>query len=401
MEDRAGPERGVANADLEELLRRCHRDELLHLASVLRVDPRRKGLRDLSVACSRKLRWTGSHKLWALLRGMEPYGYGQVLSELCKRNKVEPRPTFEEAELAVLERYVAESWAQLDDEARMRFWSEQGFSPPVPDGGQQALVKAKESLGDHTNYALSTLTVPGMLAMGLLPLSPLPAFLLAWWLAGPNDRILLPAVLEVSRLRQMVLHRVTVGVVGSPSSGKDAAIKAIFGIDHGNVNPVAGSTTEVAISRIPGTTATYVVNTPGLGDVVESVTEEARQILDHIDVYVYVVNAQGGVQAREKADYTSCVRSGRPTLAVVNKIDTLRDEDRQRYLDDARGKLGAPADAFLPAAFDPLPQLSEHPIGINDIRAWIRDRLLRAGKDPSELTFAEPDPTSPAAEASS
>lgn len=380
---------GVANAGLEELLRRCHRDELLHLAAVLRVDPKRKGLRDLSVSCSRKLRWTGSHKLWALLRGMEPFPYHRVLADLAKRNKVEPQATLEETELAVLEKYLSESWAQLDDAARLRFWSEQGLTPPVPAAGQEALVKAKESLGDHANYALSTLTVPGILAMGLLPLSPLPGLLLAWWFAGPNDRILLPAVLEVSRLRQMVLHRVTVGVVGSPSSGKDAAIKAIFGIDHGNVDPVAGSTKEVAITRIPGATATYVVNTPGLGDVTESVTEEARQILDHIDVYLYVVNAQGGVQAREKADYTACVRSGRPTLAVVNKIDTLKEGDRQRYLDDARTKLGAPADAFLSAAFDPLPQLSEQPIGIDPIRSWLRERLLKAGKDPAELGFTE------------
>ncbi|MFK7928436.1 MAG: GTPase [Myxococcota bacterium] len=387
MEERPGTGRGLANADLEELLRRCHRDELLHLAAVLRVDPRGKGLRDLSVACSRKLRWVGSHKLWALLRGLKPASYPRVLADLCKRNKVEPHTSLEATELSVLERYVSASWAQLDDEARLRFWSEQGFVPPVPVAGQQAITAVKERLGDHTNYALSTLTVPGMLAMGLLPFTPLPAFLLALRFAGPNDRLLLPAVLEVSRLRQMVLHRVTVGVVGSPSSGKDAGIKSIFGIDHGNVSPVAGSTTEVAITRIPGTTATYVVNTPGLGDVVESVTEEARQILDHIDVYVYVVNAQGGVQSREKADYTSCVRSGRPTLAVVNKIDTLREEDRERYLDDARQKLGAPADAFLAAAFDPLPQLSEQPIGVQAVRDWLRQRLLAAGKDASELDF--------------
>ena len=35
------------------------------------------------------------------------------------------------------------------------------------------------------------------------------------------------AVLEISALRQTVRHRVTIGVVGSPSSGKDAAIGAI------------------------------------------------------------------------------------------------------------------------------------------------------------------------------
>lgn len=380
---------GLDNAGLEELLRRCHRDELLHLAAVLKVKPQGKGLRDLSTACARKLRWAGSHKLWALLRGMEPFPYHEVLHGLCKRAGVEPRPTLERTEQAILDKYLSEAWAQLDDDERLRFWSGQGMEPPAPKVGRQVVEKVQDALGDHARYALSTLTVPGMLAVGLVPITPLPGFVLAWWLARPNDKLLVPAILEVSKLRQLVLHRVTIGVVGSPSSGKDAAIKAIFGIDHGNVSPVAGSTKEVEITRIEGTTATYVVNTPGMGDVVQEVTEEARQVLEHIDVYVYVVNAQGGVQAREKADYTACVRTGRPVLAVVNKIDTLRETDRERYLEDARTKLGAPQDAFLPAAFDPLPQLSETPIGLDAVRSWLRERLLQAGKDPAELTFGE------------
>jgi GTP-binding protein EngB required for normal cell division len=379
----------VSDAALEELLRRCHRDELLHLAAVLRVDPDKKGLRDLATALARKLRWVGSHKLRALFRRGRSNEYHAVLAELARRAKVKPGTSLELTEQAILAKYVTQAWARLDDDARLRFWSEQGLRPPVPKVGQQALEVARDSLGEQASYALSTLTVPGVLALVTIPITPLPGCLLAWWLASPNDRVLVPAVLEVSRLRQLVLHRVTIGIVGSPSSGKDAAIKAIFGIDHGNIDPVAGSTKEVSITRIPGSTATYVINTPGLGDVVESVTEEARQVLDHIDVYVYVVNAQGGVQQREKADYSACVRSGRPVLTVVNKIDTLKESDRARYLADARQKLGAPQDAFLAAAFDPLPQLSDRPLGVVEIRSWLRTRLLEAGKSPRELGFGQ------------
>src|SRR5690606_1991518 len=147
------------------------------------------------------------------------------------------------------------------------------------------------------------------------------------------------------------------------------------GVDTGNVHPVAGSTKQVEITRLPDATALYVVNTPGLGDVVASVTEEARQVLDHIDVYLYVVNAQGGVGARELADYRACVARGRPVLAVVNKIDTLRPEDRARYLADARQKLGAAEDDFVGVAFDPLPALADAPIGVGGVRAWIAARL--------------------------
>jgi GTP-binding protein EngB required for normal cell division len=386
----------ASNAGLEELLRRCHKKELAHLAAALQVEPRR-GLRDLAAAIARKLRWAGTHKFWALYaipwRGLVPDDYHEVLAGLAKRLKVQTGQTLEQTEQAILSRYMAESWTHLDDEARLRLWQERGLRPPVPGLGHQAILRAREAFGDKASFYFATLILPALPALpfavvGLPGMFPL----LLWWLYRPNDKVLAPAVLEVARLRQLVLHRVTVGVVGSPSSGKDAAIRALFGIDHGNVDPVAGSTKEVQITRLPGSTATWIINTPGLGDVVESVTEEARQILDHIDVYLYVVNAQGGVQARERADYSACLKSGRPVLAVVNKIDTLRESDRARYLDDARKKLGAPEDAFVAAAFDPLPQLSAGPIGLQAVRAWLLHRLLAAGKDPAELGFAKEPP---------
>jgi GTPase Era involved in 16S rRNA processing len=196
--------------------------------------------------------------------------------------------------------------------------------------------------------------------------------------------------LEVTRLRQQLLHRVTVGVVGSPSCGKDAAIMALFGVDTGNIDPVAGATKSVEITRLPGATALYIVNTPGLGDVMESVTEEARQVLDHIDLYVYIVNAQGGVQARELADYSACRATRRPVLAVINKVDTLRDSDKERYLADAQQKLGAPPADFLSAAFDPLPQLADAPIGVKEVHRWLHEHLIEAGKAPEDLTWCAP-----------
>lgn len=380
----------VADAGLEELLRRCHRSELLHLAAVLRVDPRGKGLRDLCMALAHKLRWVGTHKLRALLRRFEPLEYHDVLAGLARRSRIAAEGTLEDQEQALLEKVLTEAWPNLDQESRLALWQRQGFDPPAPTMGQRALDTVHETLGPKAAFALSTVTLPALVAVATPPFLQLPGCLALWWLTRPDDRLVTAAVLEVSRLRQLVLHRVTVGVVGSPSSGKDAAIRALFGIDHGGVDPVAGSTRDVQIARLPGSTATYIVNTPGMGDVVESVTEEARQVLDHIDLYVYVVNAQGGVQARERDDYVACVRSGRPVLAVVNKIDTIKAEDRDRYLADARAKLGAPEDAFLAAAFDPLPQLADAPIGLDAVRAWLRERLLEAGKDPTELDFTEP-----------
>jgi GTP-binding protein EngB required for normal cell division len=377
---------------LPELLRRCHRDELLPLAASLSVNPHNMGLAALAGSCALSLRRRGGHMVVnQLRRGGDGPPYADILVGLCARQRLPVPEDIESAELTLLRWWAGRAWGRLDDTQRARLTEALGLSalPEQPPEDVTTLT-VRGRLGELVPWNVGAAVLFGparLLLIPLLPLWPLLAVIGLLWLGRPRDEKLLPAVLEVARLRQVVRHRVTVGFVGSPSTGKDAAIRAIFGVDSGNIDPVAGSTKTVAITRLPGATALYVVNTPGMGDVVESVTEEARQVFDHIDVYLYLVNAQGGVQERELSDWRRCQATGRPVAAIINKIDTLRPEDRQRYLDDARAKLSAPEEDFFAAAFDPLPQLSEEPIGLKAVQDWIADRLTGLGKDPAELPW--------------
>jgi GTP-binding protein EngB required for normal cell division len=378
----------TSELDLEDLLRKCHRHELLLLARTLRVRPDGLGRDGLARHLTTTLRRQGGHLFRNLQRGGKGPPYRQVLNDLLSRQGISSPVGLEDGEVALVKWALERSWGHLSPEEKQQMWQALGQSPPSPVDAVSVPVIAENQLQRRFAYVATSV------AAGIVTrVVPFMGCLVLYWVALPDDRVVLPAVLEVARLRQQVRHRVTVGVVGSPSSGKDAAVKAIFGIDSGNVDPVAGSTTKVEIQRLPGSTALFVVNTPGLGDVVEAVTEEARQILDHIDVYVYVVNAQGGVQAREKADWEGVRATGRPALAVVNKIDTLRERDRERYLLDAREKLGADEQDFAAVAFDPLPQLSDTPIGVDRVRRWIGERLTALGKDRSELPWTDPSLT--------
>ena len=372
----------TSELDLEDLLRKCHRDELITLAQTLRVRPQGMGRDALARHLAATLRRAGGSVLDKLRRGGDGPSYRKVLDDLLARQRLTADVGLEAGEVALVRRALERSWVHLSSEEQAVMWRALGQSPPSPRDPAEVPAVAERALERRFGYVATSVMASTVLRMG-----PLAGCLLVFWVTRPDDRVVLPAVLEVARLRQTVRHRVTVGVVGSPSAGKDAAIKAIFGIDSGNVDPVAGSTTEVEIQRLPGSTALFVVNTPGLGDVVEAVTEEARQILDHIDVYIYVVNAQGGVQAREKADWESVRATGRPALVVVNKIDTLRERDRERYLADARDKLAVRAEDFAAAAFDPLPQLSESPIGLGPVHDWLVERLEHLGKDAEELPW--------------
>lgn len=372
---------------LDELLRRSHRDELLPLAARLRIRARTLGIGDLALNISRTLRRNGDHVLRNLLRRGEGPDYPTLLRQLAGRVGVPTAGDVVEIEHALLRQWADQAWAEMDAQQRGALAAALGLDvlPPEPPSVKTLTVRGR--LGELVPWKTGVMILGGSIARVVLLLGPLGGLALLLWLGRPQDKKLLPAVLEVARLRRLVRYRITVGVVGSPSCGKDAAIRSMFGIDSGNISPIAGSTTTVAITRIPGSTALFVVNTPGMGDVVASVTEEARQVLDHIDVYVYVINAQGGVQARELEDYRRCLAAGRPVLVVVNKVDTLRPADRERYLSDAREKLQTPPEDFLGAAFDPLPQLSESPIGVDAVREWLAATLERMGKRRSELPW--------------
>ncbi len=333
----------------------------------------------LSKAISSRLRRHAANDLAniALRRGEGP-SYDTVLKLAADRLGVaipDDEPGLAEHVIAM--EHTRSTWHLLPDRERTERWQEARGDLPAPAQGDQALekLKAKHTRG-FSYHVMQLINEPSV---------PLPGCMFLAWLARPRFDIVLPAILEVGRLRQAVRHRVTIGVVGSPSSGKDAAIATLFGIQTGNVSPVAGSTKEVEIARLPG--PTYRAVGPGMGDIIKDVHDEARAILDHIDVYLYVINAQGGVQAREKRDYVELLRTGRPVLAVINKIDTIREPDRERYLEDARAKLRAQPEDFLAAAFDPLPQLSESPLNIPLVRKWIADRLSTLGKDPTELPW--------------
>lgn len=350
----------AAHLTAAEVLRRAHRRELLPLAAALRVRDRGQGRDQLASELERTLRATGSADLANLLwRRGQPPRWESVLSDLSRSLRLPPGLSPREIEAAVAARREAE--------------------------------RADERLPPTALLVLWTLSRPFALLVG-----PLAGLALWIWLGRPREDLLIPAVAELHALRQRVEGRLTIALMGSPSAGKDAAMKAIFDVDTGNVSPVAGSTRSVGIYERADEPGLCLVNTPGLGDVDAALTDETRGVLAQVDLTLYLINAQGGVRQRERDEFGRVRASGRPCLVVLNKLDTLRPDDRDRMLADVRAKLAIPADSerlgLLGAAFDPLPQLAGAPIGVGPVRAWVRATLERQGHRTAWLDALPPAP---------
>jgi len=384
------------------LLDKCHREELGPLCALHNLDVNAPiGRHDLVRIVAGRVRKAGGQALANLARGGEGPPYKEVVRDVALSLDLPGTGEVETMELSVVHSWLATAWDSLSDTEQERIWAELQHHPsmqPVeeaPPHGLLLVEKAAEMFPREFTFkttALAAFSLSGIGLIGILarPFMPFMAVASLLGSMAPSLRKTLPSVVWISMLRQQVRYRVTIGFVGSPSCGKDAAIKALIGLDSGNINPVAGSTSSVTVSQVSGSTALFVVNTPGMGDVVESVTEEALQVLSHIDVYIYVLNCEGGVQARELADYQACLDSEKPVLVALNKIDVLRPRDRARYIEDAREKLGGEQVQLIPCAFDPLPQLSELPINTAAVHSWLAKTLEALGKDPAELPEAPP-----------
>lgn len=183
--------------------------------------------------------------------------------------------------------------------------------------------------------------------------------------------------------------QLTIAFLGSASAGKDAAIRALFGVDFGEVDPIPGSTDRIRVAEIDGDGRFVVVNAPGFGDLRQSVDAAARDALEHLDLVVFVVNADGGATIDEKRDLQAVRARGdgeRPTLVVLNKIDLIREHQRDEFVARTREQLSLQPHEALAAAFDPLPQLYDQPLGVEPVVAWIYEHLETNGK---ALLFAK------------
>lgn len=181
-------------------------------------------------------------------------------------------------------------------------------------------------------------------------------------------------------------EHLVVAFLGSASSGKDSAIKAIFDVDFGQVDPIPGSTDRVRVAAVDAGQQVLVVNAPGFGDVRDEVDAKARRVMEQLDIAIYVLNCDGGASIDERRDLDQIRAMGRPTLVCLNKIDLIRPHQLDAFVEKTLDQLAVDPSDAVKTAFDPLPVISETPIGVDKVVRWIHRHLEENGKG---LLFAK------------
>jgi uncharacterized protein (DUF697 family)/GTP-binding protein EngB required for normal cell division len=181
-------------------------------------------------------------------------------------------------------------------------------------------------------------------------------------------------------------NRLVIAFVGAASAGKDSAIRAIFGVDFGEVDPIPGTTDRVRAVRLDREGQVILVNAPGFGDLRRDVDEAIWELVQRIDVAVYVMNADGGATEDEKRHYDAVRQLGRPVLLCINKIDLIRPHQQEEFVAATLAQMHVDSADAVTTAFDPLPVLSEEPLGVVEVADWIFRTVQEGGKG---LMFAK------------
>jgi len=351
----------------------------------------------------------GSNNIATLLRGGEPVKYGDVVYDVGKNIKagVGKVSSAFENEKKIIEKIFADTLDKMSAEEKKELFKNMGISSEDIPVGEIGTIITQILLGKFGGFGIYkislivanaiarqilgrglSLATNAMIARGISVFTgPIGWVITGIWLlvdmAGPAYRKTVPAVIYTAALRLMLIYRINIGVVGDGSTGKDSLLKAVFGINTGNVNPVAGSTSSMEIYDLG--VGSYLTNFPGFNDYRKEVNKELDDYIRHMDVFILLVDITRGVTKTDIEIFKNIKSFEKPILVCLNKIDLPRtQEERNSLLIAAKQRIHA--ENFIETAFDPDKRLHEGgPIGCKKVYKWTCDQIEVDGKDSSNI----------------
>jgi len=353
----------------------------------------------------------GSNDVATLFRGGNGVAYDEVVYDVGKslKAKVVESASIEFNEGQIITKLFADALDQMSEDEKRELLQSIGIKKvdlPLSAAGTVIIQQLLKHYGGFTVYKL-TLVLSNMIARALLgkgltfaanaaisrtiglALGPVGWIVTGAWLAidlmGPAYRKTVPSIVHVAMLRQIIQNRISIGVVGDGSVGKDALFKSVFGVDTGNVSPIAGSTIDTQVYEQDEDGSVQLVNFPGFNDFRPDVESLTNDHLNHTDIFVLVVDVNRGISNTDIEILSKLKAYNRPVLVCLNKLDLVRPNDKEKLLLEAASRLKG-ADSQIETAFDPDPRLySGDPIGAEEVFNWVKGQLADAGKNTDQL----------------
>lgn len=367
--------------------------------------------RDTAIEIAKYLRQMGSNDIATMFRGGEGVPYDEIVLDVGEKLKAKVEKTYsveKNEEQILLKMFEGALERMTDDEKRAIFRSMGMKESDIPLGAIGAVViqNLLREFGGFYTYQI-TIIVANMVSKALLGsglsfatnavitrtvgalLGPIGWIATGLWLmidlAGPAYRKTVPAVIHIALLRTILVNKITIGVVGDGSTGKDSLMKAVFGFDS-KIDPIAGSTETAVSYPLNKRGNAVIINYPGFNDYRSSVDKYTDDYLHHTDVFVMVIDINRGISGTDTDILKKLKSFNKPILICLNKIDLPRtNEDLDKLECVARERL--PGYHQIKTVLDPDPRLSPRAIGSREVYEWIRNELKKEGKNVDSDNF--------------
>lgn len=356
----------------------------------------------------------GSNDIASLFRKGEGVSYDEVVYDVAKKLGVKDASkdnSAEKNENLIIAKAFADAYDKMTAEEKedlLKSLNIEGTSNEIPFAASGAIVAQilLKKYGGFAVYKISlivanfvsrallgkglTFAVNAALTRGIGAfLGPIGWAVTGVWLAaelaGPAYRKTVPAIIHLAMLRQLVINEINIGIVGAGSVGKDSLFKAVFKIDTENIDPVAGSTSNVEQYHPKGMENITLLNFPGHNDIKDDVNEKVIDQRSRLDIALLVIDISSGVSGDDTKALKELKALNIPTLVCLNKIDLVRPRDKERLLEAARERLKG-ANSMIQTSFDPDDRLHDGgPIGVQEVFEWVKKKLEEAGKDVSSF----------------
>lgn len=165
-------------------------------------------------------------------------------------------------------------------------------------------------------------------------------------------------------------EKLVISLIGSVNSGKSKTINVLTGIKYTEVKARAGWTKEISLYELKKNV--FIADTPGLHDVDEEVSKKASDYVEeNSDIVLFFLNAAVGVTRHEKEAYGKLTQLGREMIVVLNKIDTLDEDEIEDVIEQIKEELGV----------TPIGISAKNNIGIEKLNDKILEILEERGKE--------------------
>lgn len=166
--------------------------------------------------------------------------------------------------------------------------------------------------------------------------------------------------------------KLIISLIGEANAGKSATVNALTGRKLSEVHPIAGWTKQIALHQYAENV--FIADTPGLNEMrTLALGTQAKEFVEQeADIILFFVNAASNRSPEEANAFQSILKLNKPTIVVLNKIDTIEAEAVQAVVDDLGQRLGY--NAIVPIS-------ATKEINIERLSNQIADILSARGKD--------------------